>query len=261
MNRYDKEINIINDFQELDTNEVFLFNNSITIKKIFNSVYDKTKWKNWIDSSSKKDLPPDFYNDKLKLMMDVMRIDDHAFEDSNGKIINPTNKRESQLLKEIANNSTSLKQAIEEGRVIINADSGLRGEKDHNYTFYYKNFERVIMNHLGKIDNYKKNHPGYKTIFFISDEASPYFMAINNYRPSEPGEIVYSIFHQWWRDYNMLKCLLDSELDYIIWFTPYKHFDSLEKIEPPFATVIDIKQIKKGNLIEYNVKNMYSAEV
>ena len=81
MNRYDKEINIINDFQELDTKEIFLFNNGVSIKRVFKSIYNKRRWKNWIDSSSKKDLPPDFYNDNLKLMMDVMRIDDHAYED------------------------------------------------------------------------------------------------------------------------------------------------------------------------------------
>lgn len=196
MNRYDKEINIINDFQELDTKEIFLFNNGVSIKRVFKSIYNKWRWKNWIDSSSKKDLPPDFYNDNLKLMMDVMRIDDHAYEDSKGKVINPTNKRESQLLNEIASKNPSLKQAIDEGRVIINPDSGLRGEKDHNYIFYYKNFERVITNHLNKIQSYKKNHPGYKTVFFISDESSPYLMAVDERRPNKPGEVIYGIFHQ-----------------------------------------------------------------
>ena len=66
--------------------------------------------------------------------------------------------------------------------------------------------------------------------------------------------------NQWWKDYNMLKCIMDSELDYIIWFSPYKHFDSLEKFEPPFATIIDVKKIKKEFLIEYNIRDMYSAE-
>jgi hypothetical protein len=58
----------------------------------------------------------------------------------------------------------------------------------------------------------------------------------------------------------MLKCIMDSELDYIIWFSPYKHFDSLEKFEPPFATIIDVKKIKKEFFIEYNIRDMYSAE-
>ncbi len=260
MNRYDKEINIINDFQKLTSREIYLFNGSLSLRKIFISVYSKRKWKNWIDSSSKNEPPPDFYNDKLKIMMDVMRIDDHAYEDSNGKVLNPTNKRESQLMKEIASKNAFLKRAVEEGRVLVNPDSGLRGEKDHNYTFYYKNFERVTVNHSNKITNYKKNHPGYKTIFFILDESSPYLMAVNDYRPSAPGEIIYGIFHQWWRDFNMMKYIVKSDLDYIIWFSPYKHFDSLEKFEPPFATIIDVKKIRLDSLIKYTVGKMYSVE-
>ena len=43
-------------------------------------------WKTWIDASSKNALPPDFYNNKFKLMMDVMRIDDHTFVDKNGNL-------------------------------------------------------------------------------------------------------------------------------------------------------------------------------
>ena len=261
MNRFDKETTIIDAFQNLKKKDIFFANSALSTRKVFNSIYDRRKWSKWIDSSSKKDLPPDFYNDKMKLMMDVMRIDDHAFEDLNGKIINPTNKRESELLKILASKSESLRKAVTEGRVIIIPDSGLRGKKDHNYTFYYKNFERVVTKHLDKINNYKNNHPKYKTIFFILDESSPYFTTKNNYKPCIPGEIVYSIFHQWWKDYNMLKNVYDSELDYIIWFSPYKHFDSLEKFEPPYAVVIDVKKIKIEKTINYIARDMYSAEI
>ena len=34
-------------------------------------------------------------------MMDVMRVDDHAFVNEKGKVINPTNAKESRLRKEL----------------------------------------------------------------------------------------------------------------------------------------------------------------
>ena len=37
---------------------------------------------------------------------------------------------------------------------------------------YCKGFERTVKKHIGKIENYRNNHPGYKLIFFVFDESS-----------------------------------------------------------------------------------------
>jgi hypothetical protein len=34
-------------------------------------------------------------------MMDVMRVDDHSFENKKGKLVNPTNSRESEIQAEL----------------------------------------------------------------------------------------------------------------------------------------------------------------
>lgn len=151
-----------------------LLNDSVAVREIFASIHDPEEWKLWSDSSGKSDPPPDFYNDKLKLMMDVMRIDDHAFESKNGKIVNPTNQRESVIQKQIRK-SGLLDSFPNVKNVIVTAVTDLPTDEDHNYKFYYSNFERVLMKHNNQIDLYGKNHPGYKTIFLVLDESSAYF--------------------------------------------------------------------------------------
>ena len=62
----------------------------------------------------------------------------------------------------------------EDLRIFIIPDTKLPTKEDHNFARYIANFERVFKKHEEKIDLYKSNHPGYKTIFFIFDESSAY---------------------------------------------------------------------------------------
>ena len=91
MNRFDNEDKIISQFQEVNDNEVMFATQSETIEAVYSSIHTEALWKNWINSSDKSDPPPDYYSPKDELMMDVMRVDDHAIVDKKGKIQNPTN--------------------------------------------------------------------------------------------------------------------------------------------------------------------------
>ena len=261
MNRYDKESIIISDFQDFSRHDVLLFPHSKKTISIFNSVHSKIKWKKWIDSSSKSELPPDFYNSKSKLMMDVMRIDDHAYVDSKGNVINPHNKRESELVKELISKNEFIREIAEQGHLFITPYTGLSSYDDHNYNFYVNNFKRVIEKHIMKIKKYRCNHPGFKMIFFILDESSPYVKCFDDNRPSKIGEIICGQPHTWWFDKNMMDCLINSDIDYIIWMTPYKHFNSIQKFELPKATIIDIKSIDLNEMAHYNPSDMQSLEM
>lgn len=261
MNRYDKEETIISDFQEFSPKEVLLFPKNFRTISIFNSIHNKRKWRKWINSSSKKDPPPDFYNKKLKLMMDVMRIDDHAYVDKNGKVVNQHNKRESELVKELISKNEYIRLVAEQGNLFITPDSGLRGYLDHNYDYYINTFKRVICKHIKKIDNYKKNHPGFKTIFFVLDESSSYFKCFDKKRPRNPVEKCYGQPHLWWIDKNMVSCLKESKIDYLIWMTPYKYFYSEEKVMLPHIIVIDVKKVDYDILIKYDSSDIQSTEV
>ncbi len=261
MNRYDNENVIIRDFQQIGFFDTILYPSYIKTMRIYRSIHNKRKWAQWTDSSSKKDLPPDFYNDKMKLMMDVMRVDDRTHIDSNGKVVNLWNKRESEILDELIRQNKSVKKIADEGNVFITPYIELDSEEDHNYKFYLEDFHRVLKKHINKIENYKCNHPGYKVIFFILDESTPYIRYVGKKKKPKIGESVYGEAHWWWLDKNMVNIIKDSSIDYLIWMAPFKYFITDKNIRLPKVIIYDVKKIKYLNLRSYPIDGMQSVEM
>ena len=260
MNYFDDESKIIEFLQGVQLNKVFLSNDIADVEEIFDSIHDTEEWKFWNDSSGKSDPPPDFYNDKLKVMMDVMRIDDHAFENKNGKIVNPTNQRESMIQKKIRK-SGMLDNFQNVKNVIVTAVTDLPTDEDHNYKFYCSNFERVIMKHNSQIDLYEKNHPEYKTIFLVFDESSAYF----EMKSKMDNGVMKGRPHYWFWDDMFVKVLKRLRIDYLIWYAPFKYYENPngdEKLDLPKVCVIDIKDITQwdSHSISYDVSKMKSLE-
>lgn len=261
LNRYDKESRIICAFQNLSKRKIKIFPTSLKNYRLYRSIHNKKKWKKWIDSSAKNELPPDFYNNKLKLMMDVMRIDDHTYVGKKGRIINRYNERESKIVKELINLNEKFKEVAESGRLFISPDSGLRGHDDHNYQMYVDNFKRVIEKHIKKINNYKTNHPNFKVIFFIFDESTPYMKLIDCEAPKNPGDLLHGDLHYWWKDRNMLDIIKNSSIDYLVWMTPYKVFQSVEKVKYPLAVIYEVSKINFEKNIKYEIEELESMEL
>lgn len=259
MNGYNNEKLIINDFHNLKRREILLLNLDGKGTKIFNKIFKSRSWNFWINSSGKNDPPPDYYSDKFKLMMDVMRIDDHSFINKKGKICNPHNQRESILRKELEKKNNQIKEASLAGRLYINPYT--KGE-DHNYLLYKDNFIRVISNHINKISMYNANHKDYKLIFFVCDESSPYIENICSdfQKFTKAGQEKDVNPHLWWVDNNMLKTMKDSNVDYLIWYTPYKWFNSVPKVVLPRAIVFDISKLDYSKLLDYDINKMESLE-
>ena len=261
MNFFDDESKIIECLQDVQLNKVFLSNDIAAVKEIFASIHDTEEWKLWSNSSGKSDPPPDFYNDKLKVMMDVMRIDDHAFEKKNGKIVNPTHQKESMIQKEIRK-SGMLDNFPNVKDVMVTAVTDLPTAEDHNYKFYYSNFERVLMKHNNQIDLYGKNHPGYKTIFLVLDESSAYF----EMKSKMDNGVMKGQPHYWFWDNMFVKVLKKLRIDYLIWYAPFKYYEvpnGDEKPDLPEVCVIDIKDITQwdSHLISYDMSKMKSVEL
>lgn len=262
MNFFDKEERIIFFLQDVSKKEIQFYPKNLKHSRKIKSIINKKRWKNWINSSGKSELPPDFYNTKEKIMMDVMRIDDHAFIDKKGKIVNFHNQRESKLRKELISMNPALRDVSNQGRLIINPIvSDIPIDIDHNYKFYIDNARRVVKKHIDKVEKYKKNHPGYQLVFLVFDESSPYVEKINeNDILGEPGQIIKAYPHLWWADRNIMNVLKGSNVDYVIWFTPFKHFNSLEKVELPKVIILDVKEYPYDDLKKYNLKKMESLE-
>jgi len=255
----EKESNIIGLFQTLEKHEIGLFPDCAENREICQSVLLTKKWDNWTDSSGKHMLPPDFYNDHEGLMMDVMRVDDHGFTNK-GKVINPSLTREHEIERELQE-SGLLGHFQNLRKLIVNANTGLPTAEDHNYIYYRDNFKRIVENHIKKIVNYKKNHPGYKMIFFVFDESSAYVLMEKVPEQFVVGQMARGEAHLWFADKRFVEIFQNSEIDYLIWFAPYKLIQTRGRAPAlPVACVFDCNKINY-QLTEYDPSHMVSSEV
>lgn len=263
MQTFNNESMILENFMELKTNEITLFGD-ISVCEWLHKVLTKGKnKKEWINSAGKSDPPPDFYNNKYKLMMDVMRIDDHAYIDKKNRIQNKTLQHESELFKIID------KPEMKNVNVFVIGDTKLPTNEDHNYDRYCKNFERVFKDHEKKLDLYQTNHPGFKSIFFIFDESSAYMENIdaNDIKKSRfEGEIIACRPHLFCLDKKFVDIIKKSKVDYVIWYAPWKLMrylinDESEIFPLPKCAIYDVKNLEEDNLLDYNDNLMISSEV
>lgn len=231
---------------------------SESVFNIFTAIHSEDNWSKWVDSSQRSDVPPDFYNDNLKLMMEVMRIDDHA--DKHGKK-NLTLSREGKMLRELEESELQ-KSFPNVEQVSILADSGLPTNEDHNFTRYRDNFARVVKKHSIKVSSYRKNHEGYKLIFFIFDETSGSYLKVNKKSRLSKGQIVMGSPHIFWADEDMVKEIKNSGADYVIWFKPFSYVETVGNAMPalPQIVIYDINNMKLSTE-SYDVDHMISSEV
>lgn len=116
MNYLDDECEVIRHFQEIECSSVFFPVETVGAIDCFEKIHDIDNWDKWVNTSGKADSPPGFYSNEFKYMMDVMRVDDHAFINKKGKLVNPTNMKESVIQKELVN--SGLLQAFPNAKLL-----------------------------------------------------------------------------------------------------------------------------------------------
>lgn len=88
MNYFGNEKKIIN-FLHMYCSKVKVFTDiDEAAAKTLELILNPQKRSLWINTSNKNDPPPDFYCPTEKIMMEVMRIDDHSFIGKRGGVIN-----------------------------------------------------------------------------------------------------------------------------------------------------------------------------
>lgn len=263
MQTLNDESMILDMFKEVKSKEIVPLGNFLECKKIHLALTGVLNRKEWIDSSGKNDPPPDFYDNKHKLMMDVMRIDDTTYKNKKGKLVDLTRQKEEKLLKEYL--GKNYKNERNDISCFVVASSGLPTNEDHNFERYYKNFERVFKEHEKKLDLYKSNHPGFKTLFFICDESSAYVETFNTEDVSKKrhqGDLTLCRPHIFCIDKKFVKIIKESQVDYVVWYAPWKLLQAAGSgIFPlPKGAIFDVKNLTDKKLVEYNHDMMISAE-
>lgn len=263
MNFYDDERMIIEDFQMTSNAEVFFPFRSSGALEVFKSVCNTRKWANWTYNAAKSDPPPDFFSEKYRLMMEVMRVDDHAFVNEKGSLINPVNIRESKLQKEMRKKKEAQPQTdLENIKIIVNPVTDLPSNEDHNYQFYCANFKRTLEKHISKIPLYRSNHPDKQLIFFIFDESTAYIQLDDPdlaKRGPVAGEPLKAALVWHFIDKRFIDVFRNADIDYLIWYTPYKRFWGTQ-IQPPMACVFDVKNYNYKQIAEYPEELIISSE-
>lgn len=254
MSYYDNELNIINEFNEVDYKDILVFDdNGIDILKKIN-IFD-----NWINSSGKSDPPPDMYSNEFNLMMDIMRVDDHTSVNKKGKLYNPYRIKENKTYKEIQQWVIKNNIALT-GDILVNTITDLPTVEDHSYDKYLNEFSRVVKKHDESYDLYIKNHPNKKLIYFILDESSPYLQSKEKNIVVKAGNVIWAQLHLYFYDSNFVNILKESKADYVIWYAPFKHFDSFEKVDLPKVVIYTKDNLSKIKSIKYNQNEIYSIE-
>lgn len=258
MKRADSEESILENFR---TEHVHILsrdkNEYEELRDALSLIMDDEKWSRWKHNYGKADPPPDFVSEELGCMMEVMSIDDHAFQDD-GKIINKTRAAESEMygvLKSPFNFDGDF-------QLTVIRSSGLPYYEDHNYVRYVSNARRVIDKHKEKITLYRNNHPGCsRLIFFIFDQSTPYLWTHYTKRDRAPGDVTVGKIHRYFHDRNILDCFNDKRIDYIIWYAPYKVYVPQGGKEVQYCPAVIMSGKNHCVGFKYPKSKMMSAEM
>lgn len=96
-----------------------------------------------------------------------------------------------------------------------------------------------------------------KTVFLVLNEASGIYLENVAFLLCKP--------HLIFLDNRFIKEFINSDLDYLILYSPYNHFKTLEEHqELPKAVIFDVKHLRKNKLLEfidYDENKMISNEL
>lgn len=239
MKTFDNEELIFDVYRNIPSHQVRYMGNFFRCYRVDKLTRSKMFAKSWINSSSKSDLPPDFHNDKHKIMMEFMRVDD-CIDKHHSSF-----KRQNDCLRGIFGNT--YKKDDRDLTCFVVPDTH---NDDYNYRGYIDNFRNTLMKHSAKIQQYRENYPKCKSIvLFVCDEANNYIEVANENDLKEQDSYNNFKIHYAYADSKIVKLIKDSNADFVIWFGLYKEmFVNNRKIFYPKVVIYDVKHCKHQGL-------------
>ncbi len=259
MKTLDDERFVLENFNMVKLYETIFFGNFFRCLTVYLSVKRVLKSKSWVDSSAKNLPPPDFHNDKFKIMMDVMRIDD-SIQTINDKHVKSSFEKTNKNLEQIF--GCGYKK--NDDNIGVWFIPNTRNSNEFNFEGYFNNFKRVLLKHSKKLSSYHKNYPKCKTtILFICDESNNYIQVLKEEDlKKENEENVYIEnfrIHICYIDKKFLDVIKETDADYIIWFGYFKCIYTNGKREHyPRICVYDVKHFHEQG-IDYDHSLMFKV--
>lgn len=131
------------------------------------------------------------------------------------------------------------------------------------FTFHWSSV--LIADHHNKIERYRNTHLGYKLGFLIFDE-SPAYVETKGKLNVVPryGDIIgpCRVYHAPY-DKRFIDVILKTEVDFVLWMTPYKWFPGNARFAFKSVYLLDVNKAKKKpikSLTEYNYDTIICLE-
>lgn len=251
--RLDDENVIMEDVRDVQNRDVCFVTESAFEKYLYKSIM--LDWPKWTVNNGHDAPPPDYFSTSHKLMFDVMRINDSEITiiKSNGdkKFKNQILAKEKSVLNEIK----SAFPSIPSRNIHINVMPDEDYDKTHNYKQYYEHANRVFDDHIKSVPMCRDLHPDYKMGFLVMDETESYLKhqnILDAQEPLNPNKLyeVDGIPHLPFIDKRIIQRLLQGNIEFLIWFSPYKHNQQMN-IQPPKLTFFDLSKKDAVELINY----------
>ena len=239
METMDNECFIIENFKLIPSRKIAYFGNFFHCFRVETLIKSPMFSKSWIDTSSKSGTPPDFHNNKHRIMMDVMRIDDCINERNGNHVANSFQKENNYMKNHMGKNYKKKHNAS----LYFIADT--KNNDDYNFIGYLNNFERVLMNHSNKVNSYKNNYPKCKNcILFVCDESNVYVQLTDKDDLKRKNPINKFYPHNCFIDSKFLNIIKNVNAEYVVWMGRWK------------SLLINGKQIKMPQAAIYETKHL-----
>lgn len=233
---FDNEQNILN-YLTAHLEQAFLLNGNSFEKKLLRYFQSIDLFSS---NNGHGDLPPDYYSDELSVMFDVLRVNDTEIK----KTYNPL-KIEERKMRNLAKKQGLLNLSNAIPFIDVDEPDDINA---HTYQKYRKQAHRTIAEHIRKIPLWMKEHPSIKHKgLLVFDETEFYF------EDKSP-----LIIHEAWNDKNFFEQIYESDLDFAVWFCPYKPYGNIAKkhgINYPAVVIADTR-FPRTNYKKYNYDSL-----
>ncbi|WP_165249316.1 hypothetical protein [Adlercreutzia sp. ZJ141] len=230
------------------------------VESILKAVLDETGWE---DHSGKEVAPPDFVDHERRVMIEAMRVDDHERPGDKKGLINPSKAHEGEIIKRYEREfGKLLDTAAGNARLTVLGNTDLPTEDDHSYSMYLNSFKRIVKKHASHANDYRRNYPGYKLVFYVFDESTGYFESTTAVKHgARAGDCMLGRPHSFYADTAFLNTIRNSNADYFLWYTPFKHEHLFAKgLVLPELVVYDVRRMDVPEYC-YDPRRMVSTEV
>lgn len=213
---------------QFDMRDIDMYGGRSFCRKILNGL---RRINLFVDNSGHGCPPPDYYSDQFGIMFDVMRVNDSERK----KNFNPVFQEQDEAKKKVREIVNDFDFSnLNAFACRLQLDQDICYDEIHRFLFYKKQVIRVLTKHIKEIPLWKKEHPDISHKgFVILDEAGLCFpgMAVPlNISGKTVIDWMFCVIgrnsaHIPWLDLDFMNLLLESDLDFVVWYRPYAIVD------------------------------------